>query len=252
MIRKYAAPAAALLFGATAAFLRKLELAGAYDDRGLPIAGKFITIALAAFVLAVFAAAVVLSLRMKTEIAEDCGFVSLFAGETPEIIPMVAFAAGAAVCGAVTAFSKAGGTTGEQIYGYGALAAGLAMLLSELMIFRKKNDRAAAAASAVAAVYFTYAMAFTYSRYASDPSIMAYGYKCAAPGFAALFFIYSAGFAFRRPAPKLTFVFGIMSVMILALTAPETQPLGEMLMRIFTALLIAGRLGRFIGSIHKN
>lgn len=251
MIKKYAVPAAAVLCGAIATFLRTRELAEAYDEKGLPIAGSFLTIALAVFVLLFIAASVILAYVIKAGKSGD-GFMRLFSGTPAETVPTVFFGAAASVCGALIAISNAGGTAGEIIFGFGSLAAGLAMLLSELLIMGKKSERASALASSVAAVYFTYAMAFTYSRYAANPSIMLYGWKCAAPGLAAIFFVYSAGYAFKKPAPKFTLVFGLLSIVLLILTAPETEGVPLALMHIFTALLIAGRLGRLMGSLNKN
>lgn len=251
MMKKYAVPAIALSCGCVAALIRIRELAEGYDEKGLPN-GAAITVVLAAFSLAVIAAAIVFALRAAA--GKECGksVTEAFAGNTAELILSAAFAAAASVCGVLIAIKNAGGDTAAKIYGFGAAASALALLGGELLTMGKRNDTAAGTLLALPAVYFAFSMAYAYSAHAADPAIMLCAYKCAAFGTTAIFFIYSASFSFFKSAPKLTVAFGLISAFLLVLCVPETAGEAERFYLAFFAASAAAQTGRFIGTLYKK
>ncbi|MBQ2230881.1 MAG: hypothetical protein II425_03620 [Oscillospiraceae bacterium] len=252
MLKKYLAPAAALLCGCAAAFIRSRELSSGYDEKGLPIKGAAVTVILAAFCVIFIAAAFAFAVKTAAGKESGVGVTAAFAGEPAELALSALFAAAAAVCGVLIALAKAGGETASKIYGYGAAASALALLGGELLTMGKRNDAAAGTLLAVPAVYFAFAMAYAYSAHAANPAIMLCAYKCAALGTSALFFIYSASFSFCKKAPKLTVAFGLISSFFLILCIPDYSAGAERFFFAFIAASAAARTGRFIGSLHKK
>lgn len=206
MKKAFAPPLAALLAGGAGYFLRRRELASAFESSGLPIPGAPITILLACLSAAFLVAAALLSWRLCRGRPPQ-NYDQAFTCPSPVFITANVVAAllllGGGALGVLGYVNRTSPQLSPFLVAVLALAAGYCVLMSGRRNYRSDSSGRYSGLVLVPAFTLCVWLVSVYQSRAGDPIILDYVYQILAIITTLLSLYFMAGYSFEKGRPAL-------------------------------------------------
>ncbi len=253
MRKIWVAPFCALAVGLVGSYLRKLQLANAFEETsGLTKRGAPETAAVVAVTAVAAAAALVIAIILSRKYDAPANWAGACGGGNAALICSAVFGALTLAGGVLLIIGDGTTDRSDTVFWVMALltvATGVSEIVMSFAARDGKDGAGLSLASIVPPLMFVFRMISVYGDNAGNPVIMSFVFQCLAYAAASLGFFYIAGYVYGRRNSGATIFTGLVSIVLLCTAAADCDTLNQLLPTIGGAGFLTVNMAAFIKNL---